>query len=268
MTRETKIGLLIGLGMFLLIAIVISDQVATPNPDGLDMLRNLAGSEPIADAQPPAPTPATVTAAAPRPTGQPPIPRFNPATAPPGSSAASPTQAATPPAVDVTPQPARPETRLTAPSLRRTPPAAPGAAQQIHHVQEGENLSEIAERFYGRSARWSLIRDANPGVVGADGQVRSGVRLVIPPLREQPSAPQQVVDAVRRVTQTPDAADPPAPRDDATQHYRVRPGDTLSLIADVELGSRDRWREIYELNRDRIENPDMLVEGDRLRLPR
>jgi len=106
------------------------------------------------------------------------------------------------------------------------------------------------------------------GIFGADGQVRSGVRLVIPPLREQPSAPQQVVDAVRRVTQTPDAADPPAPRDDATQHYRVRPGDTLSLIADVELGSRDRWREIYELNRDRIENPDMLVEGDRLRLPR
>jgi ABC-type amino acid transport substrate-binding protein len=40
--------------------------------------------------------------------------------------------------------------------------------------------------------------------------------------------------------------------------YVVREGDTLSRIAQARLGSTDRWREIWQLNRDRVANPNLI----------
>jgi ABC-type amino acid transport substrate-binding protein len=40
--------------------------------------------------------------------------------------------------------------------------------------------------------------------------------------------------------------------------YVVKAGDTLSRIAAARLGSTDRWREIWQLNRDRVANPDLI----------
>jgi DNA-binding SARP family transcriptional activator/LysM repeat protein len=47
----------------------------------------------------------------------------------------------------------------------------------------------------------------------------------------------------------------------------VRPGDTLSGIAERFLGDASRWPEIARLNRDVIENPDLIFPGQRLVLP-
>lgn len=49
--------------------------------------------------------------------------------------------------------------------------------------------------------------------------------------------------------------------------YTVAKSDTLRTIARKELGSDKRWREIYELNKDKIKNPDQLLEGTVLKLP-
>jgi ABC-type amino acid transport substrate-binding protein len=40
--------------------------------------------------------------------------------------------------------------------------------------------------------------------------------------------------------------------------YVVKSGDTLSLIAQRELGSREKWQEIWKLNTDRVANPDLI----------
>jgi ABC-type amino acid transport substrate-binding protein len=40
--------------------------------------------------------------------------------------------------------------------------------------------------------------------------------------------------------------------------YTVKPGDTLSLIAQRELGNTGRWREIWDLNRDRVANENLI----------
>jgi ABC-type amino acid transport substrate-binding protein len=40
--------------------------------------------------------------------------------------------------------------------------------------------------------------------------------------------------------------------------YTVRPGDTLSKIAGVELRDQNRWREIWDLNRDRVANENLI----------
>lgn len=50
--------------------------------------------------------------------------------------------------------------------------------------------------------------------------------------------------------------------------YRVRPGDSLSVIAARTMGSGSRWRRLYEFNRDTIgPSPERLREGMELRIP-
>lgn len=50
--------------------------------------------------------------------------------------------------------------------------------------------------------------------------------------------------------------------------YTVQPGDSLSAIAERELGDGSRWREIYDLNRDVIGgDPGQIQIGMQLRLP-
>lgn len=52
------------------------------------------------------------------------------------------------------------------------------------------------------------------------------------------------------------------------QEYTVQFGDTLSEIAEKFLGSQNRYREIYELNKDRMSSPDRLKVGHAIRVPR
>jgi nucleoid-associated protein YgaU len=49
--------------------------------------------------------------------------------------------------------------------------------------------------------------------------------------------------------------------------YTVKQGDTLSAIAKREYGDALEWRRIYEANRDKIENPDLIHPGQQLRIP-
>ena len=58
----------------------------------------------------------------------------------------------------------------------------------------------------------------------------------------------------------------PAPRP-SDRNYTVRQGDTLSGIAGSVLGDASRWREIYDLNKDRISDPNLIFPGEVLRLP-
>lgn len=47
--------------------------------------------------------------------------------------------------------------------------------------------------------------------------------------------------------------------------YQVVPGDTLSEIADRQ-GVKGGWKNLYELNKDIVSNPDMIYPGQRLHL--
>ncbi len=50
--------------------------------------------------------------------------------------------------------------------------------------------------------------------------------------------------------------------------YRVRPGDTLALIASRWYGDHSRWQAIYEANRHVLPDPDRLISGMTLVIPR
>ncbi len=47
----------------------------------------------------------------------------------------------------------------------------------------------------------------------------------------------------------------------------VNPGDTLGDLAKAHLGSSDRWEELFDANRDQIDDPNEIHPGWKLRLP-
>ena len=56
-------------------------------------------------------------------------------------------------------------------------------------------------------------------------------------------------------------------RHDVRGYYTVRPGDTLASIARQHLGSAARERDIFEANRDRMNDPDQIFPGQQLLIP-
>ena len=114
-------------------------------------------------------------------------------------------------------------------------------AEQRYTVQGGDTLGKISGRFYGDPAQWRRIYEANKAIIGNNPDVISvGQEFVIP-----------------------DASTPlPAQRT-----YTVRSGDTMRAIAQRFYGDEMQWKRIYQANRDRIPNPDVIHVGQEFIIP-
>ncbi len=51
------------------------------------------------------------------------------------------------------------------------------------------------------------------------------------------------------------------------QYYTIQPGDTLSGIAKEFYGNAMKYPEIFEANREVIEDPDKIYPGQKIRIP-
>ena len=85
------------------------------------------------------------------------------------------------------------------------------------------------------------------------------------------SAANSEITAATEQSQT--VAEPTTPASDNKQTttydtYTIKKGDTLSGIAKKKLGSSSRWREIYELNKDIIKNPNLIYANQKIKLPK
>ena len=49
--------------------------------------------------------------------------------------------------------------------------------------------------------------------------------------------------------------------------YTIEKGDTLSKIATEQLGSANAWKQIFEANRDVLDDPDRIFPGQVIKLP-
>ncbi|MFT4257741.1 MAG: LysM peptidoglycan-binding domain-containing protein [Pseudoxanthomonas sp.] len=50
--------------------------------------------------------------------------------------------------------------------------------------------------------------------------------------------------------------------------YTIAKGDSLSKIAKEKYGQASAWKQIYEANRDVIEDPDRIFPGQVIKLPK
>ena len=58
-----------------------------------------------------------------------------------------------------------------------------------------------------------------------------------------------------------------APKPAGARTYTVAKGDSLSKIAKQLYGDAQKWRQIYEANKDTIKNPDLIHPGQVLTVP-
>ena len=80
------------------------------------------------------------------------------------------------------------------------------------------------------------------------------------PLTEQQTETERVIEQRRGERGGQDST--------TTRTYIVKSGDTLSDIAQSEMGDAKRWPELYEANKDAVgKNPDLIHPGLELMIP-
>jgi len=142
----------------------------------------------------------------------------------------------------------------------------------IHIVCENENLALIAQHYYGkkegnRQTHINRIFNANRNVLNSPDRIRVGQKLMIPPLvNEQKTIPPDNKEhpAIEHPTEPPKQ---PKTKQDHTQGYIVKDGDSLWKIAVSILGNGNRYQDIVQMNRDLLTDENRLKPGMRLSLP-
>lgn len=119
-----------------------------------------------------------------------------------------------------------------------TPAPAVAAAPAVYKVQKGDSFATIARAKLGKESMWTEIQRLNPGV--QPSKLREGQELKLPAAgsttASAPTAPKAALDKPLPI---------PA---DGMRDYVVRKGDTFDRIAQNELGSRKRSKEVQDAN--------------------
>ncbi len=144
------------------------------------------------------------------------------------------------------------------PTPNRGPGQLAAPAMQFHEVRSGESLTTICEQHYGQASMVASLAAFND--LPDPDLVQVGIRLRLPPLAELTSRG----GGSRAAESAPTSPQTSAGR---SATYTVQEGDVLSLIAQRRLGSARRWRELFELNRAVIADPDHVEVGVVLMLP-
>lgn len=132
-------------------------------------------------------------------------------------------------------------------------------------VEARATLSGLAREHLGSAGRWPELLEANRDQLNRPEDLREGMILKLP---AQPANNQQAPATQPQRETAPST--PAAPSRTATASSRthtVQSGDTLVRLSRRYFNNDDRWQDIYEANRDRIDNPDRLSVGTVLRIP-
>lgn len=259
MTKETRIGLLVGMGMIIFVCILVSDMMSADEPDapadlsgdGAADAANPRNNEPIgqlAELQRPGPdTDDAQGSDRPRRLG--------------GHSLSQTGEF-------------QPSIFLNSPDAHRAEQARDAARDgfTFHHVQPGESPWSIAEKHYGDGNYYQLIYEHNRDKMPSADTVRKGVTLRIPKRNDVASPPPH-----REPTSTAERRDPapsePAPSAESapdtvrTVEHTVAEGETMLEIAQRYYGTVRALPKLMALNEDRIEDPDRVRVGQKIRVP-
>jgi nucleoid-associated protein YgaU len=241
MGRDVKIGLALGLVVIVVAIVIFSVSGGGDRPPGTS---GVVAQAPTAEGGPatrpapsvdvtPAPRPTVVVAERPGPVVPAPGPRAD-----------------------------RADTRLTA--LVPNVPALSVARPAEHVVRAGDTLWDLAVRYYHSAAAVAKIQEANKAQVPTpSAPLKIGMRLVLPDLPAAPRAEPGRAGTSGAATLVGGTGAPAS-----TVPYIVRPGDTLASIARQFYGSDQAIRPILTANPRLARNPDRIVTGWTLNIPR
>ena len=119
------------------------------------------------------------------------------------------------------------------------------AEETVHVVESGDCLSKISVKYYQNSKYWKKIYNANNEILDNPDFIIPGQRLTIPAI--QTSQQIQLND----------------------NEYLVEKGETLWEISEkiYTNASINHWNLIYNLNKDKINNPNLVKSGIVINIP-
>ncbi len=119
-------------------------------------------------------------------------------------------------------------------------------ASTVYTVQPGDTLATIALNHYGSYEKHTSIYQANlDAFKKSNNRLNAGMVLTLPS----------------------EGLLAPLPTENIKQVYTVKAGDTLGIIAKQVYGDSALYTKIYEANKERIKNPNVIYEGQRLVIP-
>jgi nucleoid-associated protein YgaU len=150
---------------------------------------------------------------------------------------------------------------------------------KIYVVQDSDNLAKIAKKFYGaergnKTINVMRIFEANRKVLKSPDTISVGQKIIIPLLNDEAGGVfsgglfervKTAAGGARSSNTTPEKTPASPPATKQTKYYVVCEGDSLWRIADKQLGDKERFREITNLNS--LEDEDYLTVGQRLLIP-
>ena len=149
---------------------------------------------------------------------------------------------------------------------------------KIYVVKEGDNLANIAKKFYGpqegnKRININKIFEANRRFLSSPDEIYVGQSLIIPPpsnLAQDESKTDSIFsetlfEKVKSIGRKHLSLG--GRQTKQNRWYVVQEGDSLWKIAAEQLGDGSRYKEISKLNANILDNEDSLVVGMRLRIP-
>lgn len=174
-----------------------------------------------------------------------------------------PAKATIPPAV-TKPAPVLPQPPKSGPSTRVVPPQ-----HDEYTIQRGDTWSSIALRYFGDDRKAGVVARANP-LISPD-LLKPGTTIRVPRdpgnIQGRTVAEPAPVLPVPVPVVVPSQQPPPLPGGAAAKVYIIQQDDTLWGIAKRFYGKGGMWRTIYEVNKDRIPNPDQPPVGAEIIIP-
>ncbi len=115
------------------------------------------------------------------------------------------------------------------------------------------------------------IEDNNPGLDNLKVEVNDGVATLSGEAESAEALEKAILMAgnVEGVSEVKaDGVSAPEIEEDKVTYYEIQSGDTLWAIASKHLGDGNRYPEIFEANREVIQDPDLIFPGQKIRIPK
>jgi nucleoid-associated protein YgaU len=127
-------------------------------------------------------------------------------------------------------------------AMSQSDPAASGASMggegyEQYTVQEGDTLMKIAFETYGDLYQWKAIYNHNKDKISNPNAIPRGTVLMV----ERPANPVTI--------------------DRNGEKYLIKQGDTLGTISNDVYGTKQKWKRLWENNKQLIRDPNKIFAG-------
>lgn len=282
MTRETKIGLLVGLAFIIVIGILLADyssnSMQPPQAQLGGTARNVRESVGVPGVRRTEQSSVAVDAV--QPNRQVVIPAD-----PSGSHGRTEVNVEpgnrTPRVINVGPEMGS----LVVADVRSTETPAPGGSENAgggeamagmkqYKAQSGDTVSAMARKFLGSASKTNreAIIKANPALASKPDKIVVGETYLIPVNAsmnmERPATNETPANTPATDTRTAEKTkEKDAAKDAKTVTYTTKPGDSLWKIAIEQCGSGQSLAKIREMNKDVLKSGDAIKPNVTLKLP-